>query len=310
MQYRQLGRTGLRVSAISLGTAELGLDYGIPSGDHRRPPAAQAAALLHRALDLGITLIDTAPAYGDSEARIGAALASRRFEYLLATKVPSPPDDRRGTALRAWVESSIAASLRALQTDWIDLLQIHSASLETIQRGEIATVLSDLRDKGFIRAIGATTYGEEAALAALADGRYDVLQVAYSLIDRRLERRVLPQLHAAGIGVVARSVLLKGALTHRAIHLPDALAPLREAVAQLTTIATASNLTLPALAYRYVLAHQSVASALVGTSREDELAEVCRQVDGERLPPEALDAVQAIWLDDDRLLNPGRWPGW
>lgn len=308
MQYRQLGRTGLRVSAVALGTAELGMDYGIPSGDHRLPSAAQATALLHRALDLGVNLIDTAPAYGESERRIGAALAGRRSEYLIATKIANPPDDLHGDRLRAWVEASLAASLRALKTDRIDLLQIHSATPETIRRGELATILVKLRDAGFVRAIGATTYGLEAARAALDDGRYDALQVAYSPLDRRLEDSVLPALHDGGVGVIARSVLLKGALTSRVEHLPDALAELRHAVGRLADIAAKAQLTLPALAYRYVLAHPAVSTALVGTNRIEELEEICQQTESGELPPEARDAVRLVRLDDDRLLNPSRWP--
>lgn len=308
MQYRQLGRTGLRVSAVALGTVELGMDYGIPSGDHRLPSAAQATALLHRALDLGVNLIDTAPAYGESERRIGAALAGRRSEYLIATKIANPPDDLHGDRLRAWVEASLAASLRALRTDRIDLLQIHSATLETIRRGELTMILVKLRDTGFVRAIGATTYGLEAARAALDDGRYDALQVAYSPLDRRLEDSVLPALHDGGVDVIARSVLLKGALTSRAEHLPDALAELRRAVGRLADIAAKAHLTLPALAYRYVLAHPAVATALVGTSRIEELEEICQQTESGGLPPETRDAVRMVRLDDDRQLDPSQWP--
>ncbi len=308
MQYRQLGRTGLRVSAVALGTVELGMDYGIPSGDHRLPSAAQATALLHRALDLGVNLIDTAPAYGESERRIGAALAGRRSEYLIATKIANPPDDLHGDRLRAWVEASLAASLRALRTDRIDLLQIHSATLETIRRGELTMILVKLRDTGFVRAIGATTYGLEAARAALDDGRYDALQVAYSPLDRRLEDCVLPALHDGGVDVIARSVLLKGALTSRAEHLPDALAELRRAVGRLADIAAKAHLTLPALAYRYVLAHPAVATALVGTSHIEELEEICQQTESGGLPPETRDAVRMVRLDDDRQLDPSQWP--
>lgn len=308
MQYRQLGRTGLRVSVVALGTVELGLDYGIPSGDHRLPSAAQATALLHRALDLGVNLIDTAPAYGESEQRIGAALARRRSEYLIATKIANPPDDLRDDRLRGWVEASLAASLRALRTDRVDLLQIHSATLETIRCGELATILTRLREGGFVQAIGATIYGVEAARAALDDGRYDVLQVAYSPLDRRMEDSVLPALRDSSVGIIARSVLLKGALTQRVEKLPDALAELRHAVSRLADIAAMARLTLPALAYRYVLAHPAVSTALVGTSRVEELEEICQQTESDGLPLEVCDAVRAARLDDDRLLNPSRWP--
>ena len=88
MNYRRLGRTGLRVSEIGLGTVELGLDYGVPvAGEHLRPPEEHAARLLNRALDLGVNFIDTARAYGASEEIIGRALKGRRNEYILASKL-------------------------------------------------------------------------------------------------------------------------------------------------------------------------------------------------------------------------------
>lgn len=147
----------------------------------------------------------------------------------------------------------------------------------------------------------------EAARAALDDGRYDALQVAYSPLDRRLEHGVLPALCDDGVGVIVRSVLLKGALTQRAEYLPDALAELRRAVGRLADIAAKAQLTLPALAYRYVLAHPAVSTALVGTSRIEELEEICQQAEAGGLPPEVRDAVRTVRLDDDRLLDPSQW---
>ena len=94
MNYRRLGRTGLQVSEIGLGTVELALDYGVPvAGEHLRPPEEQAARLLNRALDLGVTFIDTARSYGASEEIIGRALKGRRSEYVLASKLARIRDE-------------------------------------------------------------------------------------------------------------------------------------------------------------------------------------------------------------------------
>ena len=126
MNYRRLGRTNLQVSEISLGTVELGMDYGIPmQGDHLQPSEAEATRTLNCALDLGINLIDTAQAYGESEAIIGRALKSRRNEYILATKIAGLSwEGYTGVEFREQVEASITESLRTLQTDTIDLLYI------------------------------------------------------------------------------------------------------------------------------------------------------------------------------------------
>lgn len=123
-----MGQTGLEVSEIRLGTVELGLDYGVPvAGEHLRPSEESAAHLLNRALDLGVNCIDTARAYGTSHEIIGWSLKGLRSEYIIASKIAINDDGLTDEELRKRVGASIAESLRALQTDVIDVLQIHSA---------------------------------------------------------------------------------------------------------------------------------------------------------------------------------------
>ena len=309
MNYRRLGRTNLQVSEISLGTVELGTDYGIPvRGDHLQPSEAEAARTLNCALDLGVNLIDTARAYGESEAIIGQALKSRRDEYLLATKISSSNwEGYTGRGLREQVESSITESLRTLQTDIIDLLYIHNAAPELIQRGEIVEIMQRSQEAGYARFIGTTTYGEAAPLAVLDDGRFDCVQVAYNLLDRQFEERVLPLAKAKDIGVVIRSVLLKGALTYRYTHLPDELRELRTVVDKVNSLCGAQANSLPELAYRFVLAHPAVSTALVGTGRVHELEEIVSSAGCDALPPELLHNIREIVVSPDQL-NPGTWP--
>ena len=145
MKRRRLGRTDLDVSEISLGTVELGLPYGIPeAGRLVQPDEAAAARLLNKALDLGINFIDTARLYGTAEEIIGRALRGRRSEYFLASKVPNfAAENLTGHALRERVFASVEESLRLLQTDVIDVMMIHSAPVEVIERGEIMAALED-----------------------------------------------------------------------------------------------------------------------------------------------------------------------
>jgi len=200
MKYRRLGRTDLEVSEVGLGTVENGMRYGMAEeGGLEKPSREQAARLLNQALDGGINYIDTARAYGDSEEFIGWALKSRRREYILASKVVcategSGPYQAHITraSLRDHVTSSVQESLRMLQTDVIDLMQLHSASVDHIRRGELVGYLQEFQKAGSIRFLGVTTYGEEAALAALEDGRYDCIQIAYNALDREPESKTLP----------------------------------------------------------------------------------------------------------------------
>lgn len=303
-----LGRTGISVSRIALGTVELGLDYGIAgAGDHRRPDEAAAAKLLNHALDIGVTFIDTARMYGEAEAIIGRAIGHRRSEFVLASKVATPAAVR-GAEAREHVRREIEKSLAALGTDRIDLMYSHSATVDEIAQGDVYAALDEARQAGKVRAVGASTYGEAAPLAAIEHGGYDCIQVAYNLLDRALEAAVLPAAKAANIGVVARSVLLKGALTHRYAHLPEVLADLRAAAGQAQALAAAAGLSLPEAAYRYVLAHPALSSALVGTARTEELTETAGWAASAPLPADLLAALRQITLADPRQLSPANWP--
>lgn len=310
LNRRRLGRTGIQVSEISLGTVEIGLDYGIPiEGEERLPSRSTAERLLNSALDMGCNLIDTARAYGASESIIGHALKSRRHEYILATKVLHHEQaGLSSTTLRQSIEDSVAESLHALQTDAVDIIHIHSATCEVIRRGEVVEILQDLQQQGYLRFIGATTYSEAAAVAVLEDDRFDCLQIAYNLLDRSPEAVVFPLARQHDIGIIIRSVLLKGALTHRYPCLPPQLAELKQAVATLHTLLESTQISLPELAYRFVLTNPSVATALVGTSRVDELQAIHDYIRRDTIPSSLSERIRQIIVHDRDQLDPSTWP--
>lgn len=296
MNCRVLGRTGLRVSEISLGTVELGLDYGLAAaGETLRPSEEGAAHLLHRALDLGVNLIDTARAYGESEAIIGRALSSRRSEFHLCTKVQAVPDR---------MEASIAESLRLLQTPAVDLLLLHCGKPADAGNEQIRGLLLQARDRGQARFVGASVYGPDAARAAIESGIYDCVQVAWSPLDRRLEP-LLPLAAQHGVGLMIRSVLMRGALTHRAEMLPDKLEPIRDGARRLARIA--GNMALPELAYRYILSHPGPITALVGTGRIAELEAGCVYAARGPLDNATIAAIREVVVSEPALLDISRW---
>ncbi len=277
------------------------MDYGIQeNGTAQKPNEREAALLLNRALDLGVNLIDTARAYGQSEEIIGRALMGRRSEYFLCSKVLA----KRGT-LKQDVASSLEQSLRLLKTDVIDIYMIHSATLDVIEDGGVAEILSELRESGKFRFIGASIYGEDAALAAIGSGSFDCLQIAQSALDRRAEARVMAAAGQANIGLIARSVLLKGVLTPRYQHLPESLAPLKVAAKKLEAL---SSMPLPELAYRYVLSGTQPHTALVGASGIKELEAAVSFAEEGPLPEDVMAKVQAVEMPAETLLNPGTWP--
>ena len=319
MRFRTLGRTGLRVSEIGLGTVEIGLEYGIPVDGRRtrRPSVQDAERLLHRALDLGVNFIDTAPSYGESEAIIGRALGGRRQEYVLASKVPAGDRGRLGhKALQARIEASIARSLRALATDVFDVVQIHNAPTDVIRDGEVLAILQDCRRRGSVRFIGVTTYGEEASLAALEAGGYDCLQIAYNVLDRQPEERVLPLAREKGVAIIARSVLLKGALSYRCASLPPELLELKLAIGRLGSLLAGGGEAsaavgigrLPEVAYRYALGHPGVSVALVGAGTLDELAAAVGYAALGDLSVAEVAAIRSVTLSPAEQLDPSRWP--
>jgi aryl-alcohol dehydrogenase-like predicted oxidoreductase len=151
-----------------------------------------------------------------------------------------------------------------LHTDYVDLLMIHTAPAEVVSRNEVLGLLQDLRREGKTRFIGASTYGEEAPLAASKDDRWDVLEIAYSLLDQEVEERVLPLAKEADIGIVARSVLYRGVLTDLAKRLPSGMRHLQPQVDALSFLVQPGKQTLMQAALRFVLSNPAVSVAIIG----------------------------------------------
>ncbi|MSP13663.1 MAG: aldo/keto reductase [Chloroflexi bacterium] len=309
-----LGRTGLEVSELSLGTVELGLVYGIQvPGQEGQPSSAQAQKLLHHAIASGINYIDTAPAYGTSESVIGEALREFRSQVILATKVgclDSQGQPLQGDLLRDTIQTSVEKSLERLQTDWIDILQVHNLTELLLQAGEIAGYMARMVAQGKVRFIGASVYGAAAALAVVQHGHFDTLQVAYNVIDQRMDDQVLPLAQKHGVGIIARSSLLKGVLTPKGDYLPSHLDVLkrqsqrfRELSAQYMPQASAVQ-----AAIAFCLSNPRISTVLVGASNIEELDE---DIGAVQFPPhlsaEMVAELRRLRLSDERLLNPATW---
>ncbi len=313
MNYRILGRTGLRVSGLALGTVELGMDYGLKiPGAYGQPPQSEAIRLVHAAIDGGINFIDTARAYGDSEAVLGQALRDRRVKVILATKVRTQQEDGSnyaGNRLKQYMRASLDTSLKLLQTDYVDIWQIHNVDDDLLaQIDVIAEIFSEVKKVGKVRSVGGSAYGLDIPLAALETDLFDMLQVTYSVLDQRLADSVFPLAAEKNVGIIVRSVLLQGVLTERGDHLPDRLEALRSRSRQFRQLVSDSQTDLsPAqAALAFALAHPKIASVLVGVRTEEELEEDL-QAGKTVLPDELLAQFYKLRLDDPDLLNPGTW---
>ncbi|WP_214104091.1 aldo/keto reductase [Acrocarpospora catenulata] len=296
MSHRILGRTGLQVTPLTLGT----LNLGHATAEHHET----SRQVIHTALDAGINVIDTADSYfqGQSEEVIGEVLAERgaRDDVLLATKFFRPkggPLRQGGT--RRWIFQAVELSLRRLRTDYIDIYQSHRPD-ELTDIDETLGALTDLVSQGKIRYFGTSTFEAhqlvEAQLVALLRHRERPAteQPPYSILVRGAERAVLPVAEQYGIGVLSWSPLaagwLSGSLTRsgeehavqswsqRLRKQPERTNLTLEenqrklaAVGRLSALADEAGLTLIELAIAFVLHHRAVSSAIVGPRTADHL---------------------------------------
>src|ERR1700730_12630830 len=216
MKYRNLGRTGIKVSPYCLGAMMFGA-RGNPDHD-------DSIRIIHKALDAGINFVDTADVYsqGESEEIVGKALQGRRSDVVLATKAHGPmgSDPNHQGNSRRWLVREVEASLRRLQTDHIDLYQIHRPSPDT-DIEETLSALTDLIRAGQVGAIGSSTFPAseivEAQWVAERRGlaRFRTEQPPYSILNRGAEREVLPVCQSYGMGALVWSPLAKSMLTGR-----------------------------------------------------------------------------------------------
>lgn len=306
-----LGRTGLEVSALALGTAALGIDYGLPgSPDFARPDFEASVGLMRRAYDAGITFFDTAPAYGIAEDIVGTALADLP-DAVIASKVSITWDRDRARAadILSELRRSVESSLKRLGRDRLHILQLHSATATDLADDRVLRALEGLRKEGRVLALGATVYDETAGLAAINSGVIDVIQITFNILDQRAFHRLFAAAADHGVGVLTRSALLKGALTSRRHTLPKTLGGLAKAVEQVVTRLGTDDTTLAPTALRFCLSHiPPISSVLIGAATVAELDEALAAAAAGPLSAEVLARAAECAIDDEKLLNPSLWP--
>ena len=310
MRLRKLGNTGFTASEVSLGTAEIGLDYGFKgSPQYSRPALQDSIRLIRRAADRGINWLDTARAYGNSEEVIGRALKDLSPRPRISSKVifDRPVSEMDAAAQRDQVFQSIESSLRALQVDAIDLLYIHNATAKLLREATIRDSLEEARSQGKILLAGATCYGEEDALATLKDPLFQVLQVPFSLLNQKMRQRVFPEAARKGVGVFVRSVFLRGVLTPQIDFLPERLAPLRKQASKILQVLGSEVDGLAEAAVRFCLSLPEISSVLMGLKNEAELESNVSGLSRGPLPEAMMPALSGLSLSDPALVDPTHW---
>ncbi len=328
MEYRQFGRTDIKVSAIGFGCWEIGGTYGPID-------AAQFEQAVHQALHCGVNCFDTAEAYGMgiSEQALGRALGSRRRDVCLVTKVgvgyPEAPNRRDSS--RARIMASLEQSLRNLNTDYIDVYLIHWPDLNTPFDDTMQT-LDDIVRQGKVRYVGVSNFRLSQLRTCMPLRRIDVVQYGWNMFDRRMQQEIFPWCTANGIGVMAYGSLaygmLAGAFTadmqfdendwrskrgvlgglnlFRTMFGEDHFVRNLRAVEELKMMAAKYGKTLPQFALRWTLSNPAIHTGLVGFRRPGEVDENMGAL-GWSISAADMSAIDAIFARHDVVTEPSGW---
>lgn len=301
MERTKLGKTGLEVSRLGLGLSETG--FNLPKEE-----IEQATRVLNGALDAGINFLDTAACYGLSEEQIGVAVSHRRSEFVLATKCGHyVPRGKGEDWTRSVILESIDRSLKRMKTDRVDLLQLHSCSVEVLEKGEVIQALQDVRKAGKTRFIG---YSGDNANAewAVKSGIFDTLQTSFNLVDQKARNTLFPEAEKRGMGVIVKRPIGNAVWGAAADPRPYQHIPTYTEEYFRRAQLMQKDGPLPAdpgdrilLAMGFTFAHPEVDVAIVGTQRPEHLRSNIELV-SKRLPISAL-ATSALHDRYDRLAS-------
>jgi hypothetical protein len=286
MERRKLGRTDMTVGVLGFGGSEIG--YQGVSG-------RTVAKLLGRALDAGLNVIDTAECYENSEELIGKAVGTRRREFYLFTKC----GHGGGWARTDWrpkaLLKSIERSVQRLQTDHVDLVQLHSCSLAELKKGDVIEALGQARQRGLTRYIGYSGDGE-AARYAVECGRFDTLQTSVSIADQEALDLTLPLAHKREIGVIAKRPIAN--VAWRYTRRPESYyADYWMRLRKLDYPFLRDEATAVATALRFTLNAAGVHTAIVGTTKPERWHENAALLADGSLPRKEFDEIRARWRE-------------
>ncbi|UVI33414.1 aldo/keto reductase [Paenibacillus spongiae] len=296
LERRLVGRMNKEVTFLGFGALEIGRDWGIGS-ETERPNEQTAGILLNEVLDLGITLIDTASAYHASEERIGKSIASRRSQYVLASKAGEHnqyPGTYYDFSYKA-IKESIDRSLMLLNTDYIDILQIHFGPdpQKVLHDGETVAAMKDAKKEGKIGHLGASIDGELAKQCILSDD-FDIMQLEYNLLNVHNDENIRLA-HERGIGVFIRGGLGYGRLTSRVLPQVAKDPASNAQVMKLLELVGGDADRLTALALQFLHRKEGITSILAGTKNIHHL-----RANFELLE---VDFKDSVWQAVDEIAN-------
>jgi aryl-alcohol dehydrogenase-like predicted oxidoreductase len=313
MQYRELGRTGIRVSAIGFGAWAIGGSAeasGAPLGWGRTSDDESLSAI-RRARELGVTLYDTADSYGfgRSESLLGIVLSRYRQEVIIATKVGvvrTSTGDLKKDFSRQHIFHAVDGSLKRLRTDYIDLYQVHNPTLDELRREEIQDAMERLQDAGKIRFWGVSVSTPEEGIEVVQRGWAHALQVLYNVLNQAPARDLFPLAKEKGYGIIARVPLASGLLTgkfridslfasddvRQNFLTPRRLQEAIERVDEVKSIIGGATRNLAEGALRFVLADEAVSSTIPGARNSRQVEMNVAAMEG-TLTPDIVEKLRA-----------------
>ena len=308
MKYRTLGKTGLRVSIVGLGTMVHAGHFG-PMKD------SESLEAIETALELGVNFIDTSDAYGAGygETLLGNAFKGKRDKIVIATKggnVMVGPNRGKRIFEPDYISRVMDESLRRLQTDYIDLYQLHNPTVEVIERGAVWEMLERAKRAGKIRHYGVSINSMEEGTAAVKDGRAETIQVEYNLLAQEPAETFFPAAQQANIGVIARVPLKRGILTGKLKQSDEqrfqgedvrarsfkgeAFAQELAKAEQLKFLAHGPVQSLGQAAIAFCIAHPAVSVVIPGARNAEQMRENASAADVE-IPAADLDKIADLW---------------
>lgn len=311
MNKRLLGKTGLSVSEIAFGCVEIGMPYGIGVNSREDMLSEDAAVrLLNNALDSGIDFFDTARIYGNSEEIIGKAFKERRNEVILCTKCRHLRDSHgelpKDLEIDNIIESSFYESLERLQTDYVDIFMLHQVDKDILENDYVSDTFLRLKKEGKVRTTGISTYTVEETEGAIELGIWDVIQLPFNLMDQR-QMSLFTKASEKGIGIVVRSVLLKGLLSDRGKSLHPALEKVEKHITNYNELLEKTNYNLPTLATKFALSFPEVSAVLVGIDKKEYLDQALETANGVYLDGGKLEKARRLAYPDPEFLNLPYW---
>lgn len=311
MKKRNLGRTGLSVSEIAFGGVEIGMPYGIGvKTNSDMLSEKEAIALLHTAYENGINFFDTARMYGNSEHIIGKTFKEKREQVVLATKCCHFLDNNgelpETSKLERILIESFHKSLDALQTDYIDIFMLHQVNEKIIENETILKFFSTLKKEGKIRATGVSTYTLNETKKAIDTNIWDIIQLPFNLMDQRQEG-LFKHARDIGVGIVVRSVLLKGLLSNRGKNLHPQLREVEQHINNYDSLLKQTTFNLPTLAMKFALSFPEVSSVLVGIDKTEYLEQALIAGQGRILTKNELNIARQLSYPNPDFLNLSYW---